>query len=79
MIRILIADDHTIVRRGLKQILLEEFSSAFIDEAADAEVLLKKVMKEEWDVLLISQCREDLVWKRFSKLNYTTLSYRYWF
>ena len=52
MIRILIADDHTIVRRGLKQILLEEFSSAFIDEAADAEVLLKKVMKEEWDVII---------------------------
>jgi len=26
--RILIADDHTIVRRGLKDILLEEFPSA---------------------------------------------------
>jgi len=52
MIRILIADDHTIVRRGLKQILLEEFPSSFIDEAADAEILLKKVMKEEWDVII---------------------------
>jgi two-component system, NarL family, invasion response regulator UvrY len=52
MIRILIADDHTVVRKGLKQILLEEFPSAFIDEVADAEELLKKVMKGEWDVVI---------------------------
>lgn len=52
MLRILIADDHTVVRRGLKQILLEEFTSAFIDEAADAETLLSKVAKEEWDVVI---------------------------
>lgn len=52
MLRILIADDHTVVRRGLKQILLEEFTSAFIDEAANAETLLSKVAKEEWDVVI---------------------------
>jgi len=52
MLRILIADDHTVVRRGLKQILLDEFPSAVIDEAADADFLLKKVFKEEWDVII---------------------------
>src|SRR5689334_2212088 len=52
MLRILIADDHTVVRRGLKQILLEEFPSAIIDEAYDADILLKKVFKEEWDVVI---------------------------
>jgi len=52
MLRILIADDHTIVRRGLKQILLEEFVAAVIEEVADAEALLKKVLKEEWDVII---------------------------
>lgn len=52
MIRILIADDHTVVRKGLKQILLEEFPSAFIEEVADAEELIKKVMKGEWDVII---------------------------
>jgi two-component system invasion response regulator UvrY len=52
MLRILIADDHTVVRRGLKQILIEEFKSATIDEVSDAEELLKKVMKEEWDVIV---------------------------
>lgn len=52
MLRILIADDHTIVRKGLKQILLEEFSSAVIEEVPDAEELVKKVMAEKWDVIL---------------------------
>ncbi|QEC65936.1 response regulator transcription factor [Panacibacter ginsenosidivorans] len=52
MLRILIADDHTVVRRGLKQILLDEFPTADVQEAADADILLKKVMKEEWDVVI---------------------------
>lgn len=52
MLRILIADDHTVVRKGLKQILLEEFPSARIEEVGDAEDLLKKVLKEEWDVVV---------------------------
>jgi two-component system invasion response regulator UvrY len=52
MIRILIADDHAVVRKGLKQILLEEFPSATIEEVADAEELIKKVMKQEWDVVI---------------------------
>jgi two-component system, NarL family, invasion response regulator UvrY len=52
MTKILIADDHTVVRRGLKQILLEEFPFAFIDEVGDAEELIKKVMKDEWDVII---------------------------
>ncbi len=52
MHRFLIADDHTVVRRGLKQILLEAFPSAFIEEVSDAEDLFKKVMKEEWNVVI---------------------------
>jgi DNA-binding NarL/FixJ family response regulator len=52
MVRIIIADDHTVVRKGLKQILLEEFPSAFIEEVSDAEELMKKVMKAEWDVVI---------------------------
>jgi len=52
MLKILIADDHTVVRKGLRQILLEEFLSAEIEEAADAEELLKKVMKKEWDIVV---------------------------
>ena len=46
MIRILIADDHSIVRRGLKQILLEGFPDAFFEEVSDAEELIKKVIQK---------------------------------
>jgi two-component system invasion response regulator UvrY len=52
MQRFLIADDHTVVRRGLKQILLEAFPFAVIEEVSDAEDLFKKVVKESWDVII---------------------------
>lgn len=52
MLRILIADDHTVVRKGLRQILLDEFPAAIIEEVADAEELIKKVMAAQWDVVV---------------------------
>ncbi len=52
MTRILIADDHSIVRRGLKQILTDDFPFAHIEEVADAHELIIKVMKEKWDVVI---------------------------
>jgi two-component system invasion response regulator UvrY len=52
MIRIVIADDHSIVRFGLRQVLLNEFPSAHIEEAADAETLLKKVIKDTCDLVI---------------------------
>ena len=50
--RILIADDHAIVRRGLKEILLEEYPLAEIGEAADAEEVIKKAVLEKWDIII---------------------------
>ena len=52
MIRILVADDHTVVRRGLRQILLEGFPGAYVEEVGDAEDLIKHVVKSEWDVVI---------------------------
>lgn len=52
MIRILIADDHIVVRKGLRQILAEEFTDAHIEDVPDAEELIKKVIKEKWDVVI---------------------------
>src|ERR1700740_466470 len=52
MMRILIADDHAIVRRGLKQLLLEEYPSAEIEEVGNAEELVKKTVKENWDLAI---------------------------
>lgn len=52
MLRILIADDHTVVRKGLRQILLDEFPRAEIEEVADGGELVKKVMAAKWDVVV---------------------------
>ena len=52
MTRILVADDHTVVRRGLRQILLEGFPGAHVEEVGDAEDLIKNVIKAEWDVVI---------------------------
>lgn len=52
MLRVLIADDHAIVRKGLRQLLLEEFPFAIIEEVGDAESLFSKVMAKEWDVVV---------------------------
>lgn len=52
MKRILIADDHAIVRRGLLLLLLEEYPSAEIGEAGDAESLVNKIIQHEWDVVI---------------------------
>ena len=52
MLRILIADDHAIIRKGLKQILLEEYPSATIEEVNDAEAVINKTITNEWDILI---------------------------
>src|SRR5579862_75673 len=52
MLRILIADDHAVVRKGLRQILVEEFLAADIVEVADADDLFNRILREEWDVVI---------------------------
>jgi len=52
MIRILLADDHAIVRKGLKQIILDEFPSAEVGEVGDVESLVALVMRSKWDVIV---------------------------
>ncbi len=52
MLKILIADDHAIVRKGLKQILLEEYPSAVIGEAADTESLMTQAISNGWDIVI---------------------------
>ena len=50
--RILIADDHAIVRRGLLEILLEEYPSAHIEEVGDADTLYKRSLNGKWDIII---------------------------
>ena len=53
MIRILIADDHAILRRGLKEILTREFEGAIFDEAGDAQQVLAQAQKHAWDLVIL--------------------------
>ena len=53
MTRILIADDHELLRRGLKGILAEEFPQLHVGEAADGRQMLEAVARGKWDVLLL--------------------------
>ena len=52
MIRILIVDDHTVVRRGLKQILTEETDMSVVGEAHNAQEMLTLVRKLPCDVIV---------------------------
>jgi DNA-binding NarL/FixJ family response regulator len=52
VINILIADDHAIVRKGLKQLLLEEYPFSKIEEVGDGESLIAKATNEIWDVVI---------------------------
>lgn len=51
--RILIADDHAIVRRGMKQLLLEQYPFARIGEASNVEELISAILADkDWDVVV---------------------------
>lgn len=52
MINVLIADDHAIVRKGLRQLLHEEYPTSKIEEVGDAESLVAKVISNKWDVVI---------------------------
>lgn len=53
IIHVLIADDHDLVRRGLKQLLRDELGSVQFGEAADAAGLLVQASQRSWDVVLL--------------------------
>ncbi len=53
MIRVLIADDHAILRRGLKEILLREFDDANCGEAGEAAQVLSQVRSQAWDLVIL--------------------------
>ena len=50
--RILVVDDHSVVREGLKQILAEAFSSVEFGFAMNAAEAMELVKKKTWDVAI---------------------------
>lgn len=57
--KILLADDHTLFRSGLRRILEEEFPDAEIEEAASCEETLKKLRPEGFDILILDIAMRD--------------------
>jgi two-component system invasion response regulator UvrY len=53
MLRILLADDHAVVRQGVKQILAEVFAQATFGEARNVHELLELVGRERWDIAVL--------------------------
>ena len=56
MIKVLIVDDHPIVRNGIKQIIADEKDMKVCCEAADTEEAIDKLKKHEVDVIVLDLC-----------------------
>ncbi len=53
MIKVLIADDHAIIRRGLIQILTEHADMSVVGEAQDATGLFALARTQLWDIVIL--------------------------
>lgn len=53
MQHILIADDHEITRRGLREILTEAFAGAHVAEAIDFAQVLEQIGDRTWDLIVL--------------------------
>lgn len=51
--RVLIADDHAIVRRGVKELLADEFSQVEFGEAANSAEAIHQIREHPWDVVVL--------------------------
>jgi len=51
--RILIADDHSAIRAGIKQICISEFPSVQFGEAINYSEVFQKLKENEWDILIL--------------------------
>jgi two-component system invasion response regulator UvrY len=52
MIRILLVDDHPVVRQGIRTILTDRLKGAVVGEAANAEAALRQVANGGWDIVI---------------------------
>lgn len=53
MIKILIADDHAVVRQGVQYTLRNEFKEVEVGEARNAEEVLDKVKGQTWNLVIL--------------------------
>lgn len=50
---ILVVDDHAVVRRGLTQVLADEYGDVFIEEVDTGQGAVDAVRRREWDAVLL--------------------------
>ncbi|HET9701086.1 MAG TPA: response regulator transcription factor [Burkholderiales bacterium] len=60
MIRILIADDHAVVRQGVKQFLADTPDITVAGEAATGREVLARLQEQDWDLVLLDLNLPDL-------------------
>jgi len=53
MIRVLIADDHALLRRGVREILEEGVPGIFVNEVSSAAETLKTILHDTYDIALL--------------------------
>jgi DNA-binding NarL/FixJ family response regulator len=53
MLRILIADDHEIVRKGLGKVLVETLQPIKVDEASNGQEVMSKILKSEYNLVVL--------------------------
>ncbi len=53
IVRLLIVDDHPLVRRGIADVLARPFPGAYIAEASDGGEALEAVWHEAWDLVIL--------------------------
>ena len=53
MLRILVADDHEVVRKGLMKVLAETLQPLKVDEARNGQEAMAKVLKSEYDLVVL--------------------------
>jgi two-component system, NarL family, invasion response regulator UvrY len=53
MIRILLVDDHPVVRHGIRQILFEGLEEVIVGEAGDVATASERIRKDGWDVVVL--------------------------
>jgi two-component system, NarL family, invasion response regulator UvrY len=58
--KILIADDHTVVREGLKQIIRNLFDSALIEESENGSQTIQKFAENEYDLVIMDISMPDM-------------------
>ena len=53
MIKVLIIDDHPVVRRGIRQILEDDYRISLVEEAGNGKEMIEKLEAEPFDIILL--------------------------